>query len=186
MRNRTVSLHDAAIICCWLSKDPIGIAGGLNQYVAFANNPVMFVDPWGLCVEPLPDNAGFWTGFTKGFTDSLRRQADSFVSFYKDVFTGNWDNLYTWHADSALGQADAAGGATRVITYSAVGVSSVAAITAGGLIAVEGYQKLPPTLRYAVIDILLNGFDMAGGADRVYPDPNPPNPVEGPFTPGGE
>lgn len=33
----------------WLSKDPIGIAGGLNQYVAFGNNPVNFVDPSGLC-----------------------------------------------------------------------------------------------------------------------------------------
>ena len=32
----------------WLSKDPIGINGGLNQYVAFDNNPVMFVDPRGL------------------------------------------------------------------------------------------------------------------------------------------
>ena len=32
----------------WLSNDPIGISGGLNQYVAFANNPVCFVDPFGL------------------------------------------------------------------------------------------------------------------------------------------
>ncbi len=31
----------------WLSKDPIGIAGGLNQYVAFKNNPVNNVDPKG-------------------------------------------------------------------------------------------------------------------------------------------
>ena len=32
----------------WLSKDPIGIHGGLNQYVFCGNNPVMFVDPMGL------------------------------------------------------------------------------------------------------------------------------------------
>ena len=32
----------------WLSKDPIGISGGLNQYVAFGNNPVNFRDPLGL------------------------------------------------------------------------------------------------------------------------------------------
>jgi len=31
----------------WLSKDPIGLEGGLNLYVAFGNNPVNFVDPWG-------------------------------------------------------------------------------------------------------------------------------------------
>jgi len=33
----------------WLSKDPIGISGGFNQYVFCGNNPVMFVDPWGFC-----------------------------------------------------------------------------------------------------------------------------------------
>ncbi|MCF7855312.1 MAG: hypothetical protein K9N51_10985 [Candidatus Pacebacteria bacterium] len=32
----------------WLSKDPIGISGGLNQYVFCGNNPVNFVDPLGL------------------------------------------------------------------------------------------------------------------------------------------
>ena len=32
----------------WLSKDPIGISGGLNLYEAFGNNPVNFVDPSGL------------------------------------------------------------------------------------------------------------------------------------------
>ncbi len=35
----------------WLSKDPIGISGGLNQYVFCGNNPVNFRDPdghWGI------------------------------------------------------------------------------------------------------------------------------------------
>ncbi len=32
----------------WLSKDPIGISGGLNQYVFCGNNPVNFRDPDGL------------------------------------------------------------------------------------------------------------------------------------------
>ncbi len=34
----------------WLSNDPIGICGGLNQFAAFANNPVNFIDPDGLWV----------------------------------------------------------------------------------------------------------------------------------------
>ncbi len=33
----------------WLSKDPVGIAGGLNLYAFCGNNPVNFVDPFGLC-----------------------------------------------------------------------------------------------------------------------------------------
>ena len=32
----------------WLSKDPIGLEGGLNLYEAFGNNPVCCVDPRGL------------------------------------------------------------------------------------------------------------------------------------------
>ena len=35
----------------WLSNDPIGISGGLNQYQAFKSNPVNFRDPSGLCTE---------------------------------------------------------------------------------------------------------------------------------------
>ena len=32
---------------CWLSKNPIGLEGGLNLYEAFGNNPVCFRDPRG-------------------------------------------------------------------------------------------------------------------------------------------
>jgi len=31
----------------WLSKDPIGLEGGLNLYVFCENDPVNFIDPWG-------------------------------------------------------------------------------------------------------------------------------------------
>jgi len=33
----------------WLSKDPVGLEGGLNFYVFCGNDPVNFVDPWGEC-----------------------------------------------------------------------------------------------------------------------------------------
>ena len=35
----------------WLSNDPIGIKGGLNEYAFVGNNPVNIVDPFGLCTN---------------------------------------------------------------------------------------------------------------------------------------
>jgi RHS repeat-associated protein len=37
----------------WLSNDPIGISGGLDQYVFVANNPLAFRDPFGLKIRLL-------------------------------------------------------------------------------------------------------------------------------------
>ncbi len=36
----------------WTQEDPIGIAGGLNQYRFNGNNPVAYTDPFGLCTDP--------------------------------------------------------------------------------------------------------------------------------------
>jgi RHS repeat-associated protein len=33
----------------FLNEDPIGFAGGMNWYAFVGNNPMGFVDPWGLC-----------------------------------------------------------------------------------------------------------------------------------------
>jgi RHS repeat-associated protein len=34
----------------WMTRDPLGEAGGINLYGFVQNNPVNFVDPWGLVV----------------------------------------------------------------------------------------------------------------------------------------
>jgi RHS repeat-associated protein len=35
----------------FLQTDPIGYADGLNMYTYCSNNPIMWIDPWGLCRE---------------------------------------------------------------------------------------------------------------------------------------
>lgn len=44
----------------WLSNDPIGISGGLNQYVFCANNPVNRTDPLGTCEQSSDANHNYW------------------------------------------------------------------------------------------------------------------------------
>jgi hypothetical protein len=36
----------------WLTRDPIGYAGGINLYAFCGNNPVNFADPWGFARIP--------------------------------------------------------------------------------------------------------------------------------------
>jgi RHS repeat-associated protein len=43
----------------WLTRDPIGYAGGLNLYGYCSGNPVNLVDPLGLCGE----QGGYWSGY---------------------------------------------------------------------------------------------------------------------------
>lgn len=43
----------------WLSRDPIGEAGGANLYAYVGGTPLGFIDPFGLCSCNLPDASNF-------------------------------------------------------------------------------------------------------------------------------
>ena len=49
----------------WLSRDPIGIAGGVNLYGAYRNNPMSQLDPWG------EDSFDHFSDFFAGWGDTL-------------------------------------------------------------------------------------------------------------------
>jgi hypothetical protein len=60
----------------FISRDPIGFAGGLNLYgAAFGNNPMTFVDPWGLEAVYLlvtgPSPSNFQAGHTAAYLEGV-------------------------------------------------------------------------------------------------------------------
>src|SRR3989339_2114164 len=98
----TVSVCDASIIHYgvirwyepvpgrWLSNDPIGISGGLNQYVFCQNNPVNFRDPSGLW--------NYWNPATWGVENGVGYNWwDSFNPFHESA---GWSGAF-WGASEA-------------------------------------------------------------------------------------
>jgi RHS repeat-associated protein len=81
----------------WLSPDPIGIAGGLNQYVMMGNNAVNFRDFSGLCAETDDDSYSYdqftrdlWGGVDE-LGRALRRPLDRLVRTIHDYFHDDSD-----------------------------------------------------------------------------------------------
>ena len=102
----------------WLSNDPIGISGGLNQYVFCANNPVNFRDPWGLysLYDDMADTAA--SGWSRGgISGSIQGNFYSGVTALLDTIGGQGVQSTAANSGAAAGRGDyrgavAWGGAT--------------------------------------------------------------------------
>ena len=77
----------------WLSKDPILLEGGLNLYVFCGNDPVNYVDPWGLAEGGMASDAyDFWgevavAGFDQGgFLGGAQAAGASFMQAVIDFW----------------------------------------------------------------------------------------------------
>ena len=76
----------------WLSRDPIGEAGGVNLYGFVSNSPTKKIDPLGLVAVTTvnqPDPSGHWVGlgFRFGFEDVARFGTTLSMMFHRAL---NW------------------------------------------------------------------------------------------------
>lgn len=65
----------------WLTKDPLGMIDGVNLYVYCNNNPVNWIDPWGLCGEKEQ---------RESFIEQLRDAIKDFDPNYGNWGGNNW------------------------------------------------------------------------------------------------
>jgi len=103
----------------WLSKDPVGLSGGLHLYVFVGNNPVNYIDPWGLVVYndssrtiwikpetgpkatqalPIPPG-GCWPGAQDGIADPGAHPGEVYKNVTGVDLRVNEDGSVDWTTD---------------------------------------------------------------------------------------
>ena len=108
----------------WLTPDPLGFIDGPNRYLYVANNPLNFIDPWGLLGEKKLSALEWW--------------------LYESVVPGPFGTpVSEWAIGESIFWGDPmryteeAGGTVMWLERGAVGMGTVAVVTATGLIAYE-------------------------------------------------
>jgi hypothetical protein len=72
----------------FINADPIGFAGGMNWYTFVGNNPMGFVDPWGLCKD---SSGGGW--YARRGRDGIYEVGHE--GFERAVAQG-WQSVLAW------------------------------------------------------------------------------------------
>jgi len=170
----------------WLNRDPIGENGGLNLYGFVGNNPVRWVDPYGL------DYGDWWdprTWFNSGFTDSWYDSSNSIGEGLGNALAGDWDGLGDAYDNGVLGQTKDADPFTKYGTRVCIGTATAAASGAAALMAAEGafglqtriaahgsHHSFPPfgRLPHAQLNWWRAGVKGSGGAIRFPVPPGTP------------
>jgi RHS repeat-associated protein len=98
----------------WLTPDPLGFADGPNLYAYVHNNPMIYVDPYGLWGESLysiySQSKQFCSGFSRGFVDDTTFGASGYI----------------------FGQYDHSSLSSKVGYYAGTGCSMAAGLMYGG------------------------------------------------------
>ena len=135
----------------WLSKDPIGLEGGLNLYEAFGDNPVCFRDPEGL------DWFSTWGEAILDGIDAVGNAAAEVCEFGGDVLGKTWGGVNTavgLVAGGVLGGGFIPGSGVKVsfgnnaIQFENVWFMEWGSITLGNCILYQnGYDGLPQSVQ---------------------------------------
>jgi RHS repeat-associated protein len=110
----------------WLTPDPLGFIDGPNKYLYVANNPVNFIDPWGLLGEKKLSALEWWL-----YESVVPGPFGAPVSEWQIGRSGSifWGDPMRY--------TEEAGGTVMWLERGAVGIGAVAVVTATSLITYE-------------------------------------------------
>jgi len=89
----------------WMNRDPLGKAGGVNLYGFVLNNPVNWVDPWGLLVLIFQGGGGIGTGGNEGNTPNYGSGSGGFYFGSSNRGGSQAGAMGTWEGGNILGGA---------------------------------------------------------------------------------
>jgi RHS repeat-associated protein len=163
----------------WLTEDPLGEAGGLNLYQFVGNDPLTWVDPWGLA----------WYDYIPGIGVGIRRaqgeaaiqamlQARGYSSMqeFQLEHPGLGGTMTAGNLDAVQAAADLAGGSADLYLIAASAVTPTAAGTRCVSLLLPGGKALGQAGSKATIRELQGGlkeaqalFDQLAQGGKVVP-----------------
>lgn len=90
----------------WLSNDPIGISGGLNQYVFCGNSPVNARDPLGLVVSHMGDCSVFDIANFNASMSSLAQNGGPVGAALVNAANSQDTDVHVYWGDAGVGSFD--------------------------------------------------------------------------------
>lgn len=150
----------------FISKDPIGISGGLNQYEYAHNNPLSYADPSGL-IAPFVAAAGIGALWGTGAT-LIGDLADTAITSYQSgSFQNKFSDLKTYGANAIGG---AVGGAAFLVGGTFLGAYVDGGVSTGVNSWLHGQT---PNQKEMVVNGFLSGgisFGAAKVLTKIMPD----------------
>jgi RHS repeat-associated protein len=98
----------------FMQTDPVGYSAGVNWYLYCGNNPVVLIDPWGLC--------GY--NYRSALTGEWSRYKRDVGNYYKSIATAPMD-YYSKFREAGLGPVSAALQSANMSVGKVVGYSNI-------------------------------------------------------------
>ncbi|MDE2088970.1 MAG: DUF2235 domain-containing protein, partial [Gammaproteobacteria bacterium] len=143
----------------YLTPDPLGLRGGINAYAYAANNPLRYIDPWGLILFAFDGTANTYT------EEHGKDDFSNVYKFYRDLYNDGARFYITGvgarDPDSGIENPWYKGGKKADIAKSLTGKERIAYM-------IQQFENYVRTAKEDIIDIDVIGFSRGAAQGRDF------------------